>query len=171
MLRKKKDLKPLDSLTKIEASKESHKRAAEVKEVLEAIGQESQTKAIPFVKEKLEFESEEAEEIKNAKLNLLEEKAKFAKKRLEFDPYRKTLCEIMISRVKESRWPKGYHFKALPTPEGVVLLLMTPGGKIYGHGITPTHLPKYDLYAIEGLVMQAENRVDRLEEISTLPTS
>lgn len=151
-------------LTKLEQSRESKKRAGEINETLETIGQDSTSKALPALQEKLNHEQKVKDEKIADNLNLLETKTKFSKKNPKNDPYRLSLCELIIARIKEEKWPKDYHFKTLPTDEGVVLLLMTPWKKIFGHGFKPTHLPQYDLNAVEVLVMQAENRVDKLEE-------
>lgn len=159
--------KPLKSMTKKEAQKESKRRAGEMNEVIETIGQDSTLKALNPLREKMNLEEKVKKDKHNDELNLIDDKTKWAKKDPLKDPYRKTLCELIIKKVSETKWPKNYHFKALPTDEGVALLLMTPQKKVYGHGFKPTHLPIYDLNAVDILVMQAENRVDKLETPQT----
>lgn len=134
-------------------------------ELIDAIGQESTRSAIPHIQEKLEYEKQEEKAQVDTETELLQRARSKAGLKWETDPYRRMLCNVMMTRIRETRWPKGYTFKALPAAEGVALAILDNATYMtYAHGFSLSHDVAYDLNACVVLVMQAENRVDKLEE-------
>lgn len=155
---------PLEGMLKKDAEAESKLRAEEMGQVIDLIGQDSTEEALPHIREKLAVEKAEQVEDEARKLNALDYKLKWSRTDFNLDPYRQICCKMLIDLVKKNKFPKGYHFRAVPTQKGIEMWILSKDSKFFGQGITLSHIPKYDLNALEVLVMQAENRIDKLED-------
>lgn len=139
----KQKVKPLHSLTKLEAEKQSLSLAGELAEEIDATGGESEKKAAKWVIEKGEVERKNAW---NKKARLLENLNK--KNRHKIVDYRRTLAEIMTHYALSEEYPKDWDWHVAITDKGILMLFNSPDQRQFARAFTPTHLPEYDLVAI-----------------------
>lgn len=147
-------------MTKIEAEKESKKRAAETAEELEVLGQDNEVKAAKWVIEKGNKDRKKEDE-KEAEVQWkLDDKKKQVF--TYTDLLLKELRQIMFDW--EDQKPLGYKWAAVKDKKGLCLWIRDATGKYYAKGIKVSFLPKYDLNAISRMVARACDFMDSLEE-------
>lgn len=146
----------LNSLTKLEAERESHLRAEEEAERLDVIGQESDLKAAPWV-------SKEAKE-------------RARQDRLQFDQdmdvlthlrsqkhskvYYRYLVTLLYRFAREEQISRKYPIEVLMDDKGIVVRIK---GTRYLGAFKPSGLPSYDRNYCKILAVKLGNTVARLE--------
>lgn len=135
------------------------KKAWEIEEELEATGQESETGAVKWVKEKgKETRHEETEE------SVVDE-WKLHDKRKQLFTYKDVLLTCFKRQMMESYdfLPKNFLWYPVPSDKGLVLWFRDSRGKWYAHGMHISLVPKYDLNCITRLIHKALDKMDELE--------
>jgi len=144
-------------LLKIDQEKESKKRASELSDRLDAMGQENEQKAAKVV---IEYgkETEEQERERHARaLGII------TSARKNDNAYCHALKNYWERELMEIDWPQHYMFSVSITDRGIAGMMKTPLGRYFGKGIAPVYDANYDVNAIDVLVIQMENTLDRLE--------
>ncbi len=140
----------------------------QIAEILEA-GGENAAKAAKAItkqeKEKHAVEQKKEEEI----LNALDMKKRF------YESYKSSLASALSELLQELDWIKGWRAevivtdgspisikgKGFKTKDGVLLVVITPDGRVLHQGITITQQPPLDYAAIVTIAMQVENTIDK----------
>jgi len=143
---------PTTRLRKEEAKK---KKLNEEKYVLDQLGQESDKKANPLVKEVM-GEKEKQEKERNDRVMELMMGASRGKK----GAYIAFLAELLTRRLVEVEWPFGWRYEVFPTEIGVVLEIVSVGGRIFRAAFKPTGEAIYDLNAIDLYGNRAQHTID-----------
>lgn len=145
---------PTTRLRKEEAKK---KKLNEEKYVLEQLGQESDQKANPLVKEVMK-EREKTEEEKNDRMmDLLLGASRGTK-----GAYHNLLADLLKRRLGQVEWPFGWRYEVFPTDIGVVLEIVSVGGRIFRAAFKPSGEAIYDLNAIDLYGHRAEHTIDKV---------
>ena len=153
---------PLDKLLKIDKERELKNIAGEDNEKLEAMGQESETKAARWVKEEGEKERHgESERQAETEWKLSDARGKLI-----------TYKSLLIQELKRlmGNWAEdlssGWSWYGMETEKGIVLWLRNPEREWMVRGMKVSGLPKYDLNGIFRIVMDAlrESQPKKKEE-------
>lgn len=147
-------------MARLQEEKKRKKKIAEEVERLETLGQESEKKAVKWVKENTKEEKKKEKEIEATDLTRL-----YSKKRL-FLTYKEELAKILYERLRKNIWPKGYHYVVTTSPKGIAVFIKNPQNKWYSRGISLSYIPEYDLNAAVVLVIQADNTLAVSEKIA-----
>jgi len=150
--------KSLKSMTRLEAEKESKRRAEESLEELDTLGQENETKAAKWVIEK-EKDNLHTESEKKA-----EAEWKLHDARKTVWTYNDSLVDEMIRMILMSDVPPGYRLAPRAVKEGMQFWIRDKEGSWYVKGMTISGIPKYDLNGLDRNLEKALNFIDSLEE-------
>lgn len=153
-----KNVKPLKSLTKIEAEKQSKLLAGELAEELDVLGQESDLKAAKWIKEK-EKEVEKTAEEKNA---VVEEKLANAEN--NYYLYRDRMLNHAKEQFKGFDVPPGFYYGVYLTDKGLVFWFRAPNGKSYAKGMKISTFVVEDMQGVIRLIHQALDHIEMIDE-------
>lgn len=154
--------KAKSSLSKLEQERQARIELGKLKEELEATGQESDTKAAKYVIEK---ENE----------NLKTEADIFSIVRWKLEDSK--LKPFTYMEILEGEWrrqmgsydlPRGWMWSIQRTKKGIALFIRDRIGKFYGRGIKVCFEPKYDLNAMDRLIVKALNFIEGIDDSDTL---
>jgi hypothetical protein len=146
------------SKLKIDVERDLVKQEGEINEYLDATGQEDDAKAAKWVIETEKQKEKELQKEQIKKVEELERTRKWTKKEYIFK-----LAEMANEMAKSLDLPKGYIYRINFNDEKLNVILKTPTGKFFGRGIKPCGITTYDYQAIETILLQCENTVDKLE--------
>lgn len=126
-------------------------------EELEATGQDNETEAIKWVREKAA-----KDEVLEKEQDALQWE-KLWNKRRTVASYRDGLLEYMklLKDKFQDDIPPGYQWWIIPNDKGIMLSVREPSGKWYGRGTKVCGEPKYDMNAVERLVFRALEFMDK----------
>ena len=147
------------SKTKLDRERDLVKQEGEINEYLDATGQEDDEKAAKWVIETEKQKEKESQEEQIKKVEELERTRKWTKKEYIFK-----LAEMANEMAKSLDLPKGYIYRINYGDEKLNVMLKTPTGKFFGRGIKPCGITTYDYQAIETILLQCENTVDKIEK-------
>lgn len=156
----KKVVKPLASMTRLEAEKESKIRAGKMAEELDVLGQDSEKGAVKWVQEK----GKEEEKKVDRKKAELEWKLDESRKQVL------TYGDLLLRELRiimedwEDQKTVGYKWAAVKDKKGICLWIRDYTGNYYAKGIQISYIPKYDMNAIERLVVKACDFMDSMEK-------
>jgi len=145
--------------TKLDQERNLVQQKGEILEYLDAVGQDDEEKAAKCV---IEVENQKAKEVKEEeckKIEALETARKFKRK-----DYVHKLAEMMYKMAQFVDIPKNYIYRINFSEDKLNIIVKSPSGKLFGRGIKPNGEIKYDYQAIETLLMQCENTIDKLEK-------
>jgi len=140
--------------------KKRKKKIAEELERLDVLGQESEKKAIKWVKEDHKNQVTKDKEVEAQELTRL------SSKKHQIVTYKEELAKILYQRLAKNIWPKGYRYVVNVTPKGIEVHIRNQKNKWYGRGISVTFMPEYDLNAAVILVIQADNTLAVSEKLA-----
>ena len=126
-------------LTKLELEKKRKKELAEAQEIIEATGQESESKARKWVRE---VAKEEEKKQKKQKDLVLEQLDLSKKKDLS---YKQHLLRILHELVKQAELPKTYSWGVWYDGKGIMLAIKTPDNNYHRRAFRISYSPKHDL--------------------------
>jgi len=152
-------VKSLEELTKHGAEQASKKAMGEEIEELEATGQEDERKASKWVKEKGEENKKELDKVQEDRLGVLDKQTSY-----KFEDYKRILAKYIHQELLSTDIPQGYLLRPFVTEEGVGLAMQTPDKRKFVRAFAPVNKPKFDMNAVELLVIAAENKIIALEE-------
>lgn len=138
-------------MSKIVDIKNRKKKVAEEVERIETLGQESEKKAVKWVKENTKEIQAKEKEKEAGELSRLDSKKK------NIVSYKEELAKIIYDRLAKNLWPKGYKYLVNTSPKGIGIFIKNAQGKEYGRGMLVTFMPEYDLNAAVVLIIQADN--------------
>lgn len=145
--------------TKLEQERENKKTVGETSDLLDALGQDSESKGAKVAKElaREEHDAKEKRDITTV------EKLESARSK-KYDPvyYQSILAECIL-RMQDYQLPIGFRWKASVSTEGLAMHLGTPIGT-YAGGVKITGVPYNDAKGVIGLVNQALIDVELLEQ-------
>lgn len=145
-------------MSKLDDEKKKKKDIAELEEVVEETGQESEKKGAKATMEVMKDLDEKKKGQRNFLLNKLES---LIKNKLKYREYLVQICDWNLrSRID---WPLGYFYRVEVSPKGIEFTLVDRYFKSYKKGMTPRYDPEWDLYGIDTIMTQMENTVDKLE--------
>ena len=154
----KKDTK-LASLTPLDQKRLSKQRAQEETEKIDALGQESETKAVKWVIEEGERErKEQAEEEAVARWKLEDVKKTVW-------TYKDSLLKEANRQIPSYELPSGFLIKASSGKQGLLFFVRDLKGNWYVKGMKISNIPMYDLQGIQRMVDKCLNVIDKLEDI------
>jgi hypothetical protein len=155
LMRKK---KLLQEMTKLEAEKESRKRAELEADEIDTLGQDSEIKAAKSVIEKQkEVDHQESEERAVSEWKLTDAKNKVW-------TYNDSLIQEAIRMILLSDVPAGYRLAPRITKKGLAFWIRDKEGNWYIDGMKISGLPKYDLNCLDRKIGKALDFIDKLEE-------
>ena len=141
-------------------SDKSKQNANELIEEIDAMGQESETKAVKWVQE---VEKRNEKEVQITENNLQEDLEK--KRRFTKNPYYNSLYTLALNELKEYDIPPGYNVDILLKTEGKLIFgLQKEGFRWYAKGMSICGEPKYDINCVERMVIQLMLSLDELYE-------
>ena len=120
------------------------------------IGQDSDKKAIPLVREVMQEREKKAEESNFVVLERLAQ-AKHGTIRT----YNRLLANLLIAKLHTVDWPPNWYFTVIPDDTGVILM-MKYKDHLFRSAFKPTGEEKYDLNAVLVYTTRAENTIDRI---------
>lgn len=143
LMKQKNQIKPLDSMLRIDAEKESKRRAGEAAEELDTLGQESEVKGAKWIIEHDKEQKKEEQRVKAIKEEIL---ADARKKR---ETYARALMVDWSSTMKlwASELPQDGYWWVKGTPDAITLY-MKVGDRIYGRATKISGEIKYDRNAM-----------------------
>jgi len=145
--------KKLSELTRLEAEKESQRRAAQTQEEIEAMGQTSDLKARPDVQRW--FDQMEALE-KGYRDEAYEILIGLRKNTLEYNNF---LLAVLGRFIEQEDIPKRFKIFTKADKKGVILYLV---GTSYYKAFASCGIPPYDYHACKVLAMQLANTTAKL---------
>lgn len=148
------------NLTKLEREKVLEHELGQMEEELNATGQESEDGAVPWVIEVNRTVEQKDQKVRDDQAEFFEDKAKGS-----FRTYTYLLAKLTFNMLHyHVEIPAdGYtFFVGYSEKDGISVTLYTPYGK-YARGFKPCNERKYDLNAVNVLIMQVENTVEELE--------
>lgn len=142
-------------------TKEQSKRNASlVAEEIDAMGQESETKAVRHVQE---VEKNRQQQDSYNTLTLQEDLEK--KRRYKKNPYYQSLLNLAKKELSNYDVPKGYQLDVLLKEDGRLIFgLCKIGFRWYAKGMKICGDPKYDINCVERLAVQSMLSLDELYE-------
>jgi hypothetical protein len=148
-----------ESLTTLEKEKQNKLKAGEFVEEIDATGQEDEEKAAKWVKEVNKQTDLKSDIIKNDLLTFLEDHSHG-----KIKTYELALENLTISIMKMIDFPPRWDWEVGSSIRGVAVRIRRPDGEIFGRGFKPIHEQRYDLHAINVLIMQVENTIQSYEQ-------
>lgn len=146
--------KNLDSLTRLNREKEVKRLRHEEEELVDQLGQESDRKALPTVKEYSKEIDQEEKLQQNLDFEILK---KLSNSKISYQRY---LLVILNRFIKEEDIPRRYRLYAESNDQGIVLGIeetdFVKAFKVCG-------IPLYDVHACKVLATELGNTVSRLE--------
>lgn len=127
----------------------------ELSEKIDVLGQESEDKAVKWVKEAQNEEDKIQEQENNDSLNKLD----LSRKSLS---YSDILVEEALSLMKGFDVPKGFYWGVTKTNKGIAFWYKTPDGKTFAKGNTICLVPEIDM---NGVVRKVFKMIDEMELI------
>lgn len=137
------------------------KSASDVLEELEAMGQDSETKAVKWVKEQNAEQEKLDDERKAISQWMLNDKKK------QITTYKDALLFEMKRQMIDSYdfLPENFLWYPKSTEKGICLYIRDSHNKWYARGMLVSTVPEYDLQAIERLIDKALQHMDNLEQL------
>ena len=131
---------------------------SEQAEEIDAMGQDSETKAVKWVQERAKEDEKDENE------TIAQETWKLQDSRKKVFTYRDALVQAMVRRMLEYDLPKGFAWKIETPQQDIILVIGDPKGQMYARGLKPIGEPKYDLNAIDRVIWKALDAIDHLEQ-------
>lgn len=144
----------MKDLTQYEKEKKLKKLRAEYEEKIDAIGQESDSKAVPIVTDFYKEDLKKDQAQRDHDYTYLKD---FGKNRAAYQRY---LLVILNRYISEESIPSQYKIYAESTDDGIVVGIM---GTEYMNAFRVSGLPFYDVNACKVLAIQTGNTVARME--------
>jgi hypothetical protein len=146
--------KDLRTLTTLEREKEIKKRRAAEEELIDQLGQDSETKAAPLVLEHVKEQNKKDELKRQNDLANLEKAAKNKK------VYQRALVFVMQQFIREESIPKKYKLLLEINDKGIVCGIADTD---YYSAFEVIGIPKYDLNACKVMAVRIGNTVAKME--------
>lgn len=147
------------SLLKIDAEKESQKLAGQLSEELDATGQESDEQAEKWVIEVNKDRQAKEKQQEDRILQFLTDKDKG-----KISTYNEALRRLTHNCMSLFvQFPKGWDWQVVESIRGIGVMVRRPDLTIFARGFKPCHTKRYDLNAINTLIMQVENTIEDYE--------
>ena len=144
--------------TALEREKRLKKQDAEFNEKLDIVGQENERKAAGAIKEILNDKEKKRRAHRHYVLNQLDDLRRNA------TAYKRRLREIIDGNIQvRTELPLGYRAGSRITPKGIVIELKTPLLKTFTRAFAPRYDAEYDLAAVDIILTQMDNTIDKLE--------
>lgn len=147
----------MSSPTKNKKSK--RKRVGHAREVLEAIGQDSEKEGIKWTKYFMDKWNRKQWKENQIKKEKLEKKRKYTKME-----YFRALAGMLHEEAQFLEAPPNYDFWAEFSGDGVVLKMRSPSGKTYQRAFKPDGTPELDYKAVVSILVSALDTVHHVEE-------
>jgi hypothetical protein len=145
--------KKLSQLTKLEAEKESQRRAFDEQEQIEAMGQVSDLKSRYDVRRYFKLLEDEENGFRDEAYEIL---LSLRKDRLKYNHF----LEAVLARfVSQEDLPKSFQIKIKSNSKGLVIFLM---GTKYYKAVGSCGIPPYDYHACKIMAVQLGNTVAKL---------
>jgi len=112
-------------------------------EELDSMGQESETKAAKWVKEKGKEYDKETEKEDAIRKEILTKRTKF-----DFMDYKRTLAQTFDYLAWQEEFPEDWLHHIAITDKGLVMYLRSPEKEIFYRAFSPVNDPNYDMPAI-----------------------
>jgi hypothetical protein len=147
--------KSLASMTRLEAERESKKRAGEESELIEQMGQDSDRRAKAVVKYYLDQVEDTEEKYKNEALQILEGLKK--RSNLHYNSFLEAATQRFLS---QEDLPQKYQIRVISNKTGIIATVV--GTDFYG-AFKSSYIPFYDYTACKILAVKVGNTVAKLE--------
>ena len=145
---------PVEQLTELDKERVQKYKQGEAEEVLGVIGQESETKAAPWVRKIADEQEEKERKQRMIALEMLTSLRKNKKQYIRF------LSTIFLLFSKEEDVPKRYRLAMDLSDEGLAVFI---GGTPYYGAFAPSGIPPYDYHACKLLAVRLGNTIAKLE--------
>lgn len=145
--------------TQLDKEKAFNKLQGEGGEYLDAITQEDEAKAADIIMEKGKEAEKATAEDQAKKIEELNLSIRFSRREYIFK-----MAQIGNEMAKHIDWPKDYVYRINFNEEKLNIMIFTPDGRRFAHGIKPCGDTDIDFHALGVLLTQAENTVDKLME-------
>lgn len=126
------------------------KSAGEIEEIIDATGQESETKAAKWIEEIGKEDDHYTQEVKARDLETLEKKNQF-----KIIDYWQALADIMTRVAHQEEFPKGWRHHVFIDTKGIVFVLYSPDNRKFVRAMKPSHEPTYDFTATDKFMESA----------------
>lgn len=139
--------------------KVSKKNASDLAEEIDAMGQQSEEKAVKWVQEVENRNLKEQSNSESKNIEDLEHKRRYAK-----NPYYQSLYNLALQELKQYDIPRGYNVDILLKEDGRMIFgLQKQGFRWYAKGMKVCGEPKYDINCVQRMVVQMMLSLDELE--------
>lgn len=142
------------SLTKLEQEKKKKRLLAEEGEKLSVLGQESESKAAPYIKEEVARVAKEEKKKEADRLTILTDLKK------KNDLYKKHVLFYLHNMLTDIQWPRKYQWGVWFDGKGVRLKIIAPDKKVYQRAFKLSLMPKYDLNMCYVFAVWAEDMLE-----------
>ena len=146
--------KPLGALTQLEKERVVAYKRGEEKEILETVGQESDTKAAPWIRKIADLQEDKDRKQRTIALEMLNGLRKNRKQYIKF------LSTIFFLFSREEDVPKRYRLTVDLSDEGLAVFI---GGTSYYGAFRPSGIPVYDYHACKMMAVKLGNTVAKIE--------
>jgi len=130
----------------------------DLEERIDAMGQESETKAAKWVIENESDEQKDRNKFEADQLDVLTEKRKFTKGNYYINLYQYAKKQLSLYDI-----PRGYNVDIVLKKEGKLIFgLQKNGYRWYAKGMNICGEPKYDINCVDRLIIQTQISLDEL---------
>lgn len=136
----------------------SKRNAGQLAEELDAMGQESEEKAVKWVQEVENRNEKKRQETDARQYEVLDKKRRFKK-----NDYFESLLTLANRKIGEYDIPRQYNVQAILKDDRLIVGLQKIGYRWYAKGMKICGEPKYDINCVERLVVQCFLALDELE--------
>ena len=133
--------------------KKRRKKVEEELERIDTVGQESEKKAVKWVKESAQIDANKEREVEATDLSVLNSNKR------TIITYKEELAKIIHRRMEKNKWPPEYKFVVNSSPKGIGIFIRNKSKKWFGRGMAITNEPILDLNAAAVLILQADNTI------------
>lgn len=136
-------------------TKNLRQKIAEEIEAVDAVGQENEKQGIKAVQEVMKEKEKEEKQREDRILNVLNSR------KSSIRSYSGLLRDLLDGLCHTVELPKGYDYRIKEDKNGIALIIKTPAG-LFAKAFRPCGLEEYDLNAINTIVRDFEDTIDRV---------
>ena len=144
--------------TRLEERAKDNKETLETLDRLKVTGQESDKKAIKWVQEEVKEDKK-----KDYNMEMTEVEWLYSKRRYADEDYLEALGSMLYHKLKAAELPFGYKTHVEVDGRNIAAFVTDRFGRKYAKGFRACGEVKYDHFAVNQMVIEAENTTDHLE--------
>lgn len=142
-------------MSKLQDQRDARKKAGETNELLDTLGSDSEDTG---AKATIEYQKEFEKTVQKKELDFVTKLSDIKKKEVY---YRSIYAEARL-RALEFDPPKGFNWWFHISKDGLALIIQSPTGQRYGHGMLVTGVPENDAKGIDALISKGLDYMDAL---------